>query len=190
MRDAFRDSIEKETDVAALIEFVKSHDCRETDQYYEEITKGRDLVYMPVPGHRDEEIALPIDVSPDEFFRESNQQTERWLETKKRAVDRLLELDIDAAASLMGCFCGRVIDYHLRAGLVSKQAAYRGIVRRDLEQFAVETLGLSRIPIVRLFQERRIRRRMKERRVHHRYLVDYQYYRQVKDMLGLTIRGD
>lgn len=186
--DTLRDAIDHEMNVQTLIEFVTSHHCREAEQYYEKLTRGRDLVHMPVPGHRDEEIALPMDVSPDEYLEEWNQRTERWVRMKKRAVNRLLTLNIDAAAIILGHFCGLEVDFYFRENLVSKRTAYHNIVRRDIKEFAVEKLGLSRNPIVRFFQERKSQRLIREKRAHHRYAADYQYYRKVRDMLKLAKR--
>ena len=186
--DALRDAIDRETNVDTLIEFVTSRHCKEAEEYYENLTKGRDLVYMPVPGHRDEEIALPIDASPDEYLKEWDQRVEKWVGMRKQAVDRLLVLNIDAAAGLLGHFCGLDVDFYLRENLASKRAAYHNVVLRDIKKFAVDRLGLSRNPIVRLFQERKIQRYIRERRVSHRRLADYQYYRKVRNMLKLGKR--
>jgi hypothetical protein len=184
--DALQDAIDREKNVDTLIEFVTSHHCKEAEEYYENLTKGRDLVYMPVPGHRDEEIALPIDASPDEYLKEWDRRVEKWVGMKKQAVDRLLALNIDAAAVLLEHFCGLDVDFYLRENLVSKRTAYYNVVLRDIKKFAVDKLGLSRNPIVRLLQEKKIQHYIGERRVHHRRLADYQYYRRVRNMLKLA----
>ncbi len=184
--DTLRDAIDHETDVQTLIEFVASHHCKEAEQYYKNLTAGRDLVYVPVPEHPDEEVALPFGVSPYEYYEEWNRRVERWIRMKERAVDRLLALDIDATVGLLEHFCGLEVDFYLREKLVSKRTAYHNVVQRNIEEFAVKRLGLSRNPIKRFYQERKIEGHIREGRVHHRHAADYQYYRKVIDMLKLA----
>lgn len=173
-------------DVDSLIDFVKSSHCKEFYDYYERITRGQRLVSKPAPDYPDKIIALPINIAPEEYCKEFKTLTERWLSMKKRAVDRLIGLDIDRVANLMGSHLGLEMDFYVRQCMVAERPSLRRIVLRDIIEFAIQNLGVSRIALLRFFQLKKSERLVAKGKAHYDYVAEFRYYQRVRKMLRST----
>lgn len=178
-------SLERERDSREVVEIVVGNYPQEVYLYYKKLASGRNQVYQPDPVHPDREILLPAGLAPAEFRQEYEKRAALDMAVRKKAVDRLIELDLDAALGIVEKRrdCGYVIDAYLREQLAKKGGRYREAVKHDLEMFAERSLRLPGDRLGRFFGEVMLRRDIRRGRVHYRTRDAYRYYCRVRRVL-------
>lgn len=175
-------SLEKERDPREVAEIVAGNYPQEVYLYYKELAKDRHLEYKLDPIHPDREILLPASLSPSEYCQEYERRAATDMAVRKRAVDRLIEMNVDMALGIVerNRDCGYVIDAYLREQLALKGGRFREVVSRDLERFAIRGLRLPEDRLKRFFRELLLRRGIRKGRVHHNVRDAYRYYCRVR----------
>lgn len=173
----------QETNAQNLLRFITDHQCKEAEEFYEGLLeKGANLVRKPAWGYSDQTILLPRDVSPQFYERGRKKIAMQWVEMKKKAVDRLLDLDADKAASLLGNFCGYIVDFHIRKGLINKRPEYCSFIEQEVIKLA-DKMGLSGNILVRRLQEGRLQRQITTQKGHPDLIAKHKYYFDLKTLL-------
>ncbi len=85
-------AIPESSNAEELLEFVTSYDCADGQEYCKSVTVGQDLLSKPDPDDPGKEWRLPPETSVAEYKRKLNTIQDRWLELKKRAIDRIAQL--------------------------------------------------------------------------------------------------
>lgn len=173
----------QETNAQNLLRFITDHHCKEAEEFYEGLLEGHDdLIHKPEPGYSDRTILLPRDVSPEFFATGWKKRVMQWVERKKKAVDRLLDLDADKAASLLGNFCGYIVDFHIRKGLINKRPECRSLIEQEVTKLA-DKMRLSGNILVRRLQEGRLQRQITTQKGHPDVIAEHKYYFDLKTLL-------
>lgn len=173
----------QETNTQNLLDFITNRHCKEAEEFYKGLLEGRDdLIHKPEPGYSDRTILLPRDVSPKFFATGWKKRVMQWVEIKKKAVDRLLDLDTDKAADLLGNFWGYEVDFHIRKGLINKRPEYCSFIKKEVIKLA-DDMGLSGNILVRRLQEGRLQRQIMTQKDHLDVIAKHKYYFDLKTLL-------
>jgi hypothetical protein len=173
----------QETNAQSMFDFITNRHCKEAEEFHDGLIKGcNNLIYQTVPGYSDQKVLIPQDISPKFYKTEWDKRVKQWVGIKKKAVDRLLDIDTDKAANLLGTFCGYEVNFHIRKGLINKRPEYHSFIEQEVKKIA-DNMGLSKNIFVRKLQEEKIQKQMMNSNDHLDLSAKCKYYFDLKTLL-------
>jgi len=192
--------VDTTNDTKFLAEVVKYVDCKDARDYALDIRRRGNLVNKPVSGRTDVTWLIPEDVSVAEYEKNYFGFFKQRDMVKKRAIDHMLNLDVDSvyelAQSLLGPptydlvnGLGKEVGFYLAERLASLGGKYSDWVRQTNEEFGRKSLHLSSTGFVHSIQLRRAKGRIKSGKTSAEYATNFEFYSGVKQMLASVTKS-